>query len=122
MASYRRARINDAVREELSVAIRDVKDPRVSEAMISITEAQVSPDLRDARIFYSVYGGDKAEVAKGLTSATGFLRRVLAQKLNLRITPTLTFVEDDSMAHGAYISKLISENAPKDVDEEENAE
>ena len=119
MASYRRARINDAVREELSVAIRDVKDPRVSEMMISITEAQVSPDLRDARIFYSVYGGDKAEAAKGLASASGFLRRVLAQKLNLRITPTLTFVEDDSMAHGAYISKLISENAPSPLEDED---
>ena len=122
MASYRRARINDAVREELSVALRDVKDPRVTDCMISITEAQVSPDLRDARIFYSVYGGDKAEAAKGLASATGYLRRVLAQKLNLRITPTLTFVEDDSMAHGAYISKLIMENAPADADDDEETE
>ena len=62
---------------------------------------------------------DKAEAAKGLSSATGYLRRVLAQKLNLRITPTLTFVEDDSMAHGAYISKLIMENAPTDTEEDE---
>lgn len=119
MASYRRARINDAVREELSVSLRDVKDPRVSGSMISITEAQVAPDLREAKIYYSVLGGDKSEVHKGLCSASGFLRRELAYKLNLRITPTLTFVEDDSMAHGAYISKLIAENVTPEEDDED---
>lgn len=111
MSSYRRARINDAVKEELSLALREVKDPRVG-AMVSITAAEVAPDLREARIFYSVFGADKKETAAGLASASGYLRRELARRLNLRITPTLTFVEDDSMEHGARISRLIAENAP----------
>jgi len=119
MASYRRARINDAVKEELSLALREVKDPRVNEVMISITAAEVSPDLREAKVFFSVFGGDKGDAAKGLASASGYLRRVLAQKLNLRITPTLTFVEDLSMENGARISRLLAENLPAEEKEEE---
>ena len=108
MAKYRQNRINDAVKEEMAQILRDVKDPRISGALVSITAADVSADLKFAKIFYSVYGGDKAEAAKGLASATGYLRRVLAQKLNLRITPELSFHEDKSIEHGAKIAKILN--------------
>ena len=119
MSSYRRARINDAVKEELSLALRDVKDPRVSDVMISITAAEVAPDLREAKVYYSVFGGEKKEAAAGLASAAGYLRREVARRLNLRITPTLSFVEDDSMEHGARISRLIAENTPEPEEKEQ---
>ena len=108
MANYRRGRINDEMQKEVSSAIRNVKDPRVSGAFISITGADVTPDLKFAKIYYSSLMGDKKEVAKGLKAASGYIRSQIAQRLNLRITPELTFVLDDSVAHGAHISKLLN--------------
>ena len=113
MSSYRRARINDAVREELSLALQNSKDPRLSGSMVSILSADVSPDLKTAKIRYSVYGGDTEEAVAGIESAAGYFRRELARRLNLRITPELTFLRDDSIAHGALISQLLREVLPE---------
>ncbi|MBQ4298643.1 MAG: 30S ribosome-binding factor RbfA [Clostridia bacterium] len=113
MSSYRRARINDAVREELSLALQNSKDPRLSGSMVSILSADVSPDLKTAKIRYSVYGGDTEEAVAGIESAAGYFRRELARRLNLRITPELTFLRDDSIAHGARIAQLLREVLPE---------
>ncbi len=113
MASYRRARINDAVREELSLALQNSKDPRLSGSMVSILSADVSPDLKTAKIRYSVYGGATEEAVAGIESAAGYFRRELARRLNLRITPELTFLRDDSIAHGARIAQLLREVLPE---------
>ena len=107
MANYRRGRINDEMQKELAMALREVKDPRVSGAFISITAVEVTPDLKFAKVYYSAMQGDKKEVAKGLQSCAGFIRRQLAQRLNLRMTPELNFFEDHSIANGAHISKLL---------------
>lgn len=112
MANYRRGRINDEVRGALSTILREVKDPRVSGAFISVIAADVTPDLKYAKIYYSLLGVDgdrEAEktVAKGLVSSTGFIRRRLASELNLRQTPELTFILDRSGARGAHISSLL---------------
>ena len=108
MANYRRGRINDEVQRELASILRDVKDPRVSGAFVSVTAVDVTPDLKYAKIYYSALMGDKKELAKGLKAATGYIRSQIAQRLNLRITPELTFILDDSVAHGAHISKLLN--------------
>ena len=108
MANYRRGRINDEVQRELASILRDVKDPRVSGAFVSVTAVDVTPDLKYAQIYYSAIMGDKKELAKGLKAATGYIRSQIAQRLNLRITPELTFILDDSVAHGAHISKLLN--------------
>jgi ribosome-binding factor A len=108
MANYRRGRINDEVQRELASILRDVKDPRVSGAFVSVTAVDVTPDLKYAKIYYSALIGDKKELAKGLKAATGYIRSQIAQRLNLRITPELTFILDDSVAHGAHISKLLN--------------
>ena len=108
MARYRRNRINDAVKEEMAQIIRDVKDPRITEAFVSITGAEVSGDLKFAKIYFSVMAGDKNEVLKGLKSAQGFFRTELARRINLRQTPQLTFEYDGSMEYGANISKILS--------------
>ena len=107
MANYRRGRINDEMQKELSAVLRELKDPRVRDAFISITAVDVTADLKFAKVYYSAMQGDKKEVARGLKSSAGFIRREIAQRLNLRMTPELTFVEDHSIAHGAHISKLL---------------
>ncbi len=119
MAKYRRDRINDAVKEEMAQIIRNVKDPRVAEAMVSITGAQVTGDLKFAKIYFSVLGGDKNEVLKGLKSATGFFRSELAKRINLRITPQLTFEYDNSAEYGSNIHAILKTLDIKDEDDED---
>ena len=123
MANYRRGRINDEVQRELSGILREVKDPRVKDAFVSITAVDVTPDLKFAKVYYSALRGDAKELAKGLRAASGFMRSQIAQRLNLRITPELTFVLDDSISHGAHIAKLLggitfSESFEEDTDGE----
>lgn len=113
MAKYRRGRINDEMCKELASAVRLVKDPRVADAFVSITGAEVTPDLKYAKIFFSVLNGDPKEIAKGLKSSAGFLRREIAQRMNLRITPELSFVYDESITYGAHISKLLNQAMPE---------
>ena len=107
MASNRIGRINEEIQRELSSLIRTVKDPRVH-GLVSITAVDTTPDLRYANIFVSVLDkSDVKEVVKGLRSAGGYLRRELGRSLQLRYTPELTFVADDSIAEGAHILELI---------------
>ena len=108
MAQYRRGRINDEMQKTLAEILREVKDPRVSEAFISITGVDVTPDLKFAKVYYSAMRGDKKEVYLGLKSCSGFIRRMVAQRLNLRATPEFTFVEDGSIAYGARISTILN--------------
>ena len=124
MAKHRRGRINDETVKEIAQILRDVKDPRVSSAFISVIAADVTPDLKFAKIYYSVLTGDPKEVAKGLSSSTGYIRRCLAQRLNLRITPELTFIRDSSSEHGAHISELLHkiENERSEREDSENDE
>ena len=124
MAKYRRGRINEEIQKEMTMILRKVKDPRVSDAFISVTAADCTPDLKYAKIYYSSLSGDKKEIAKGLKAATGFFRRELASSLNLRITPELTFLPDDSVAYGAHIAKVLStlDITPEEPEESEAAE
>ena len=119
MAKYRQGRINDSVAQEISMILRDVKDPRVSDAMITITGADVTPDLKYAKVYYSSLMGDKKEVRLGLKAAAGFIRGQIARRMNLRITPEITFVEDGSIEYGAKISKILEGITITDPDDEE---
>lgn len=107
MANYRRGRINDEMQKELMVILRSVKDPRVSDAFVSVTAVDVTPDLKYAKVYYSCLSGNKKDVAKGLRQASGYMRTQLAKTLNLRMTPELTFIEDASVEHGARIAKIL---------------
>lgn len=113
MAKYRKGRINDAVGQELAIVLRELRDPRLIDNFVSITRAEVSPDLKIARVYFSVMG-DGSAAKKALEGAEGKLRHHLAVTLNLRITPELLFYEDGSIEHGARIAKLLS-----DIKEEE---
>lgn len=108
MASNRIGRINEELQRELSDLIRSLKDPRVQQSMVSVTKVEATGDLRYAKVYISVLDKDKArEVLKGLKSAGGFLRREIAGRLQLRYTPELVFVEDDSIAYGARMYDLL---------------
>lgn len=108
MSKYRRGRINDAVAEELAIALGEVREPKVINNFVSITRAEVAPDLKYASIYFSCIG-DSKEAVEGLKKCTGMLRHHLATKLNLRITPELSFIKDGSIEHGAKIARLIEE-------------
>ena len=107
MASNRIGRINEEIQRELSSLIRSVKDPRVT-GMISVTAVETTPDLKYAKVFISVLDkSDSTQVLKGLKSASGYLRRELGRSLNLRNTPELSFVRDDSIDKGAHILDML---------------
>lgn len=121
MAKYRKNRINDAMTNECAQIVREIKDPRVSGVMITIMNSDVSADLKFAKIYYSVLGEcDEKELAKGLKSAVPFVRSQLAQRLNLRITPELTFVRDEGVRHGAEISRLLRSISQENAEENDN--
>ena len=109
MASNRIGRINEEIQKELSSLIRNLKDPRVQDTMISITRVEATPDLRYAKIYVSFLQEERAKDAlKGLRSAGGYLRRELGRSLQLRYTPELVWELDDSITYGAKMLKLIN--------------
>lgn len=120
MGSYRKDRINEEVAKELSLVLRTVKDPRVADAFVSIIKAEVSGDLKFAKVYYSVLGGDKKEVAQGLRSSAGYIRRSIAKNMNLRVTPEFTFIEDNSISHGAHIASVLNSLDIKPESDEED--
>ena len=109
MASIRIGRINEEIQKELANLIRNLKDPRVQNTMISITHVETTPDLRYAKVYVSFLQEDKAaDAMKGLKSAGGYLRRELGNALKLRYTPELVWALDDSITYGAKMLKLIN--------------
>ena len=122
MSKNRLGRINEEVMREIATLIPTLKDPRIG-LMTSITRAEVTPDMRYARIFISVLGDDTAlkDSIKGLRSASGYLRRELSRSLQLRYTPELVFVPDDSITHGVHIMELL-ESVSSETAQEENEE
>lgn len=109
MANNRTPRISEEVMRALAEAIRSVKDPRVSGSMISITHCEVTPDLRYAKVFISVLGDaeQQQDVMRGLASASGWLRREVGSRVQLRYAPELVFSLDSSITHGAHITQVL---------------
>ena len=124
MAKYRQGRINEEIQKELSNLIRNLKDPRVQDTMISITHVETTPDLRWAKVYVSFLQEERAKDAlAGLKSAGGYLRRELGSALNLRYTPELNWALDDSITYGAKMMKLINSlGVEKDENSDEEAD
>jgi ribosome-binding factor A len=103
-------RVNEAVREVVSAHIaEDVADPRIG--FVTVTGVETSADLRSARVFVSVLGEQEERDAAlaGLASASGYLQQRVGEELRLKRTPTLAFVDDDSIRHGMRITELLAE-------------
>ncbi len=111
MANYSRTdRISEEVKRELSAIIRELKDPRLP-IMVTVVAVKVTKDLKFAKAYISVMGSDevKADALAALKSASGFIRREVGHRLNLRNTPEFTFVIDDSIEYGAHINEILKE-------------
>ncbi|MBD1904637.1 30S ribosome-binding factor RbfA [Funiculus sociatus GB2-A5] len=113
MATSRRvSRVSALIKREISqLLLQEIKDDRVGAGMVSVTDVDVSGDLQHAKIFVSIYGTDEAkeETMAGLTAATGFVRRELGQRLGLRRTPEIMFLEDESLERGDRLLSLINQ-------------
>ncbi|MBD1831413.1 30S ribosome-binding factor RbfA [Cyanobacteria bacterium FACHB-472] len=113
MATSRRvSRVSALIKREISqLLLQEIKDDRVGAGMVSVTDVDVSGDLQHAKIFVSIYGTDeaKAETMEGLKAATGFVRRELGQRLGLRRTPEIMFLEDESLERGDRLLSLINQ-------------
>ncbi len=110
MVNKRVRRLEELLKEEISqILLREVKDPRIG--FVSLTDVEVSGDLRHAKVFVSVYGSDKekTETMEGLEQATGFVRKLVGNRITTYHTPEILFKYDDSIEHGVHISKLINE-------------
>ena len=111
MPAERIRRVNEAVREVLSARLAGgLKDPRIG--FVTVTAVETSPDLRHARVFVSVLGGEeeRQETLSGLASAHGILQGAVAEELRMRRTPTLDFVYDHSIDRGMRITELLEED------------
>ena len=112
--SDRMRRVNEAVRQVLSEAVGDLKDPRIG--FVTITGVETSADLRHARVFVSVLGseGKREKTLAGLTAAHGVLQARLARELRMKRTPQLVFEYDPTVERGVRMTQLIDELAPTD--------
>src|SRR6188508_3517673 len=110
----RMRRVNESVRQVLSEALPELKDPRIG--FVTVTGVDTTPDLRQARVYVSVLGTEKKreQTLEGLASAHGVLQARVADELRMKRTPKLTFEYDRSVDYGVRISQLIDEHAPDD--------
>ena len=117
MANHRHERINEDAKRAISEIVRELKDPRIP-VMCTVTAVQITPDLKFAKVYVSILDSQEVQqkAIKALTSAAGYVRRELARKTDLRNTPQINFVLDNSIEHGTHIAKLINQVC-KDSDE-----
>lgn len=120
--SIKNTRINEEVMRELAQIIRnEIKDPRIH-AMTSISSVEVAPDLKTCKVYISVLGDEQEQRSslEGLKSAAGYIRKCLAKSLNLRNTPEIRFILDQSIAYGVEMSKKIDDLIRKEDEDENN--
>ena len=110
MANYRGGRINEEVKREVSNIIQnEIKDPRLT-AMVSVTDVKVTRDVRYAKVFVSIFGKndeEKNNTFVALKNASGYIRKEIGQRINLRYNPQIIFELDDSINYGMHIEELI---------------
>ena len=121
--STRMGRINDDIKLAISSLLRQVKDPRVQQGLISVTRVETTGDLRYAKVWLSVLGElNEKEFRRGLKSCGPWLRRELGSALSLRYTPELVFELDHSIEYGAKISRMIEEIEETESDDKSDSE
>ena len=111
MAGYRIDRVSEDIKREIIAIVRELKDPRVLDKMLTVVRVEVSSDASYAKVYISALEGlDTAkEAVKGLKSAPGYVRREVGKRLHLRKTPELVFIADDSIEHGMNIVKIMDD-------------
>lgn len=119
MAGYRIDRTSEDIKREITAVIRELKDPRVMDKLLTVVRVEVSSDASFAKVYISAMEGiDTAKTAvKGLTGATGYIRREIGQRLHLRKTPELKFIADNSIEHGMSIVKIMDDLRTEENDD-----
>lgn len=123
MPSYRVQRTNEDVLREMTALLREMKDPRVQAAMLTVVKVDVASDLTSCRVYVSSLRGieEAKKAVAALKNAAGFLRHELGERLRLRHTPELRFVADDSIEHSADIARILNELSEKETVKKEDA-
>ncbi len=104
----RSVRVGDQMKQEIAdILMRKIKDPRIG--FVTVTDVELSDDLKNAKVFVSIYGGDKKETLKGLKSASPFIRSELGRRMTMRCVPEILFRFDDTVEKGAHIMELLHE-------------
>lgn len=119
MSKYRLGRVNEEFKRQISYIVQnELRDPRI-DTMISVTSVEVSKDLKYAKVFVSIFGNDESKntAFEILKSSSGFVRKELSQKVNMRYTPEVVFKMDDSIEHGMHIDSIINKIKEKDKNE-----
>jgi ribosome-binding factor A len=116
--TYKRSvRVGDQMKQEIAdILMKKIKDPRIG--FVTVTDVELSDDLRNAKVFVSVYGGDKEETFKGLKSAAPFIRSELGRRMTMRCVPEILFRFDSTVEQGAHIMELLHEIEEKQTTEE----
>ena len=111
MAGYRIDRVSEDIKREIIAIVRELKDPRVLDKMLTVVRVEVSSDASYAKVYISALEGLETakEAVKGLKNATGYVRREVGKRLHLRKTPELVFIADDSIEHGMNIVKIMDD-------------
>lgn len=120
MAGYRIDRVSEDIKREIAAIIRELKDPRVRDVMLTVVNVEISSDASFAKVYVSAIDGiETAKLAvKGLTCATGFIRREVGKRLRLRKTPELKFIADDSIEKGMDIARTLGNIVISDSEED----
>lgn len=115
MAGHRQTRINEELAHALAEAVRQLKDPRISGSVVSITDVDCAKDLKTANVYYSFFSGKYTEkdIKAALKNASGYLRTYIAKNVNLRETPLLNFIYDNSIERGNRINAILMDVMPQ---------
>lgn len=121
MPSYKIDRVTEDIKRELSAILREVKDPRVKDCLLSVVRVEVTNDLSYCTVYVSTMEGmEQTRIAvKGLKSAAGYIRHELGKSLSLRHVPELIFKPTDSIEYGAHISRILNDLEPMGTSEDE---
>lgn len=124
MPSYKIDRVTEDVKRELSAILREVKDPRVKDCLLSVVRVEVTNDLSYCTVYVSTMEGmeQTRTAVKGLKSAAGYIRHELGKSLSLRHVPELIFKPTDSIEYGAHISRILNDLEPTSTSEDEKTE
>lgn len=124
MAGHKADRVSEDIKREVTAVIRELKDPRVQNCLLTVVRVEVSSDASFVKVYVSAMEGLETakNAVKGLVSATGYIRRAVGKNLHLRKTPEMKFIADDSIAHGMGIVKILDDldsNDRKDESDED---
>lgn len=119
MAGYRTDRVAEDIRREIIAIVRELKDPRVKDKMLTVVRVEVSSDVSYAKVYVSALDGIETakEAVKGLVSATGLIRHELGTRLRLRKTPEIKFIADDSVEKGINLFRKLEESKGEKTDD-----